>query len=411
MERNEIQSISENPVSSDTLKVATGADVLLNTDFHALQGLTVGLITNHTAKLRDGHLIDYLAESEKVQLDALFAPEHGLREMADAGEDIENGIDPNSGVQIHSLYLGKTRRPSQKSLENLDALIFDIQDLGARFYTYISTMGMAMQSAAEAGIPFVVLDRPNILGGEYVDGYILNSDFSSMVGLFEIPIVHGLTVGELAKMIKGEALLDGLDQLDLRVVEMENWERNMTFDETGLPWTKTSPNIPDLETAFLYPGICLFEGSEASEGRGTREPFKLIGLPDLNTELIVDKLNQKSIPGVAFSTESFRPISIDGMSKYPKLKDQDLDGIRITMTNKDLMRPLEVGIQLLYEVYHSLDTKRKETFLNVEWLGKLTGSDRFSQALKKGATPDEILNSWNVEIEQFEKQRQKYLLY
>jgi len=403
--------INVNFVSSDTLTVATGADVLFNSDFEALRDLRVGLVTNHTAKLGDGHLIDYLVAADNVQLAALFAPEHGLREMADAGEHIESGVDPVSGVTIHSLYTGKTKRPSQESLSELDLLLFDIQDIGARFYTYISTMGMAMQSAAEADIPFVVLDRPNVLGGDHVDGYVLDPEFSSTVGFYPIPIIHGLTVGELAEMIKGEQLLDGLEGLDLRVVKMENWNRAMFFDETKLPWTKTSPNIPDLETAFLYPGICLFEGSSASEGRGTREPFKLVGHGNLNTDLVLRNLADKNIPGVAFSAEAFRPISIDGMSKYPKLQDQDLEGIRVTVADKNRMRPLEVGIHLFYEVYHSLEGKEKADFLNEEWLGKLTGSDRFSESLKNGSTPEEILSSWNEELNEFKEQRQKYLLY
>jgi len=405
------QEIKANFVSSDTLKVATGADVLFNSDFETLRNLRVGLVTNHTAKLRDGHLIDHLVEAEEVQLAALFAPEHGLRDMADAGEHIESGVDPVSGVTIHSLYTGKTRRPSQESLSDLDLLLFDIQDIGARFYTYISTMGMAMQSAAEAGIPFLVLDRPNVLGGEQVDGYVLDPEFSSTVGFYPIPIMHGLTVGELAEMIKGEQLLDGLDGLDLRVVKMENWKREMFFDDTGLPWTKTSPNIPDIETALLYPGICLFEGTSASEGRGTREPFKLIGQSNLDTDLILRNLEKKNLPGVAFSAEAFKPVSIDGMSKYPKLQDQDLKGIRIGVTDKEIMRPLEVGIHLLYEAYQSMEGKRKIAFLNKEWLGKLTGSDRFYESLKNGSTPEEILISWNDELEEFKETRQKYLLY
>ncbi len=359
----------------------------------------------------DRHLIDLLHEATEVDLKLLFAPEHGLRDMADAGEYIENSIDPVSKVPIISLYTSDRRHPTVQSLKPIDILIFDIQDIGARFYTYISTMGKAMQSAARAGIPFMVLDRPNVLGGEMVDGYILDLKYSSLVGLYEIPIIHGMTVGELAQMIKGEAMLDGLEELDLRVVKMDNWKRSMRFPATGLEWTPTSPNIPDYETAVIYPGVCLFEGTEANEGRGTTTPFKVIGFPGLDSDGIANRLNAKNIPGVSFISESYTPRSIEGMSRDPKLKNVDLNGIRIQIVDSEVVRPLEIGVHLLYETYQSLEGADKKGFLDQRWLRKLAGTERFGEALVADKDPKTILSEWEEELAIFRTQRAKYLLY
>ncbi len=213
----------------------TGADILVESGFDRIAGHTVGLIVNHTALVGDEHLINLVHASPKVTLGAIFGPEHGLRGTAEDGEAVQDGVDQITGAPVYSLY-GKTRRPTPEMLSDLDVLIFDIQDVGARFYTFISTMGLAMQSAAEAGIPFVILDRPNPLSGAYASGFVLEPEVQSFVGQFSIPIAHGLTVGELATMVKGEALLPGLDSLGLEIIPMQNWTRSMQWTDTGRPW-------------------------------------------------------------------------------------------------------------------------------------------------------------------------------
>ncbi len=261
--------------------VATGADRLAASGFAALAGKRVGLITNQTGRVGDEHLADALSRAPNLKLAAIFAPEHGFRGQAEAGASVRSGRDAKTGVPIHSLY-GATRKPTQAMLRGVDVLVFDIQDVGARFYTYISTMGLAMQAAAAARIPFVVLDRPNPLGGEYVSGFVLEPPCRSFVGQYPIPIVHGLTVGELARMIQGERWLDGLEALELSVVEMQGWRRSMRWPQTQREWVATSPNIPSFEAALVYPGIGIVGEAEVSEGRGTPTPFSLFAAPWLD---------------------------------------------------------------------------------------------------------------------------------
>ncbi|MEX1054819.1 MAG: DUF1343 domain-containing protein, partial [Rhodothermales bacterium] len=322
------------------MRVRTGADVLAERGFDVLQGQRVGLVVNHTAMVDSVHLIDLVHEAEGVDLSVLFGPEHGIRGTADAGAKIEHGRDPETNAPIYSLY-GETRKPTPAMLNDVDVLVFDIQDIGARFYTYISTMGLAMQAAAENDVAFLVLDRPNPLGGELVSGFLLESEYTSFVGQFNIPMVHGLTVGELARMIKGEALMDGLEDLRLDVVPMEGWNRAMQWPETGLPWISPSPNIPDFETALIYPGAVLFEATSASEGRGTRAPFKQIGAPWADGPALARDLNQQSLPGVRFEAVDFTPASIEGMAANPKLEDTELQGIGYVITDSKTFRPVE----------------------------------------------------------------------
>jgi uncharacterized protein YbbC (DUF1343 family) len=356
------------------------------------------------------HLIDLMHGAPGVTLAALFGPEHGLRGDADAGEKIDDGRDVRTGAPVYSLY-GDTRKPSPEMLAGLDVLVFDIQDIGARFYTYISTMGLAMQAAAEAGIPFVVLDRPNPLGGDHVSGFVLEPEFTSFVGQFRIPVMHGLTVGELARLIQGEGLLPGLDALQLDVVPMEGWSRAMRWPDTGLPWIPTSPNIPDFETALIYPGACYFEGTSASEGRGTRSPFKLLGAPWADATALAEALNAKGLPGVQFGTSTFTPRSIEGMSSNPKLEDTELRGIRHIVTDAAALRPVETGRHVLHTFYYQAPPDERDGFLQRRWLGRLAGTDRLFDLLTRGATPEDIIAAWQDEVAAFEAQRRPYLLY
>ncbi len=389
--------------------IKTGAKVLYESGFTELKGKRVGLITNHTALVDGTHLID-LMHACGVQLVALFAPEHGLRGLKEDGERIAEGVDQSTELHVYSLY-GKVKRPDPEMLRGLDILLFDIQGIGTRFYTYISTMGLAMQAAAAAHIPFMVLDRPNPLGGEYVAGPLLKEGFGSFVGEYPIPVAHGLTIGELALMIKGERMLPGLDDLDLRVIRMQGWQRGMQWPETGIAWVRTSPNIPDFETALLYPGICLLEGTAASVGRGTQEPFKLVGFPGIDARELAKRLNDKNLPGVRFEPTQFTPRSIPGMSSDPKFRDRPITAVRISVTNPRAYRPVETGVQLVCSLYGALPDKERGTFFRQTGFDHLAGTAALRTAIEAGAAPEEILAGLHADTELFIEKRRHYLLY
>jgi uncharacterized protein YbbC (DUF1343 family) len=391
-------------------RTRVGAEVLVTHQFMELRGKRVGLITNHTAMVGNKHLIDVLFNAPNVQLTTLFGPEHGIRGSEDAGAKITGGLDSKTGLPIYSLY-GETRKPTADMLKNVDVLVFDIQDVGARFYTYISTMGLAMQAAAENGKQFMVLDRPNPLGGTMMSGFVLEPRFTSFVGQYPIPVVHGLTVGELAKMIKGEGWLPGLGRLDLKVIMMEGWRRNMIWDDTKLPWIKPSPNIPDPETALVYAGTCFFEGTNISEGRGTMSPFKTIGAPWGNAQKFSNDIKEWQILSLKTSPTTFTPRSIEGMSAAPKLKDRPLQGIKITVDDMHFYEPVSSGILMLYTFYKNAPTNVKSTFLNRDRLGKLAGTDQLYQMLINGTHPQRIIESWQDDVTRFRGIREPYLLY
>ena len=390
--------------------VTTGAQRLVDAGFADLGGLRIGLVTNHTARVdtADGgpaHLLDRLAAAPNVTLAALFAPEHGLRGTAEAGASVQSGTDPVTGVPVFSLY-GSTKKPPPESLAGLDALVFDMQDIGARFYTYVSTMGHAMQTAARAGIPFVVLDRPNPLGGA-AEGFVLEPEHASFVGMYPVPVRHGLSVGELARMIAGEGWLSDLDSLDLRVVAMAGWNHSMLWPATGLPWTPTSPNVPDFEAALVYSGVALFEGTTASEGRGTDAPFRLVGAPWLDGEALADTLDARGLPGVRFEAARFTPRSIPGAATSPRFEGEEVGGVRIVVTDAAAVRPVALGVHLLHAAYH----QRPAGFFDAAWLAKLAGTDRLRRMLEAGASPAAIVAAWRAEVAGFEQARQPYLLY
>ncbi len=380
------------------------------TNFQELEGLRVGLVTNHTAVIENEHLIDALYANKKIKLTALFGPEHGLRGLADAGAKVNDTVDEKTGVPIFSLY-GSTRQPTKKMLENCDILIFDIQDIGARFYTYISTLGLCMKSAAESNIPFLVLDRPNPLGGNQVSGYVLETKHSSFVGQYPIPIQHGLTVGELATMIKGERWLPNLENLDLRIAKLEGWDRSKLWPQGIEEWIKPSPNIPDFETALIYPGTCLFEAIHASEGRGTRSPFLQVAAPYINSTKTAEELNAKNLPGIIFEPLTIKPTSISGMSDNPRFKNNNLPAIQIKVTDPNKVKPVEIGIHLVHAFFTQSKGIDRLRFFNSNWMSKLSGTNRLETDLSIGKSPEEIIESWRFEVENFKLKRKKYLLY
>jgi len=390
--------------------VVTGAQVLANNGFDRFRGKRIGLITNQTGTVDSGHLIDALHESPDVDLAALFGPEHGLRGSVADGAAIADGVDPATGIAIYSLY-GANRSPSSEVLAGLDALLFDIQDIGARFYTFISTMGLSMQAAAEAGVPFVVLDRPNPLGGRLFDGYVLDSLHTSFVGLYPIPVQHGMTVGELALMIKGERLLEGLENLDLDVVELKDWRRDMLWPETQLPWIPTRPNIPSFMTALVYAGTCFFEGTTASEGRGTDSPFLKVGAPWLDAISAARSLNELGLSGVQFSSTEVEPREIPGTASNPKFEGKTVHAVQIEVTSIDTYAPVSTGIAVLSEVFRSAPDSVRSAFIKARWLGLLSGTDRLQASLERGDDLETIQQSWREELSEFGQTRQRYLRY
>jgi uncharacterized protein YbbC (DUF1343 family) len=388
--------------------IRTGAERWAAEDFAAIAGKRVGLITNHTATVGDRHLADLLHASEAIELTALFGPEHGIRGDAPAGARIGDDVDSRTGAPVFSLY-GQIRKPTPAMLENVDVLIFDIQDVGARFYTYISTMGYGMQAAAEKGIPFVVLDRPNPLGGELVEGFLLEGGNESFVGLYPIPIVHGLTVGELAKLIQGEKMLAGLEELELVVAEMEGWRRDALWSELGREWNPPSPNIPDFETALIYPGACFFEGTTASEGRGTREPFVVVGAPWVDGRKMAEELTRRGLPGLRFEPATFTPVSIPHMAMNPKFNNREVFGVRHLVTDAAKVRPVEAGVHLL-DVFLAQAPDRDELFRAAR-IQRLAGTAKLHEMLLAGKSPREIVGDWSEEVERFRETRRPYLLY
>ncbi len=333
---------------TDIAKVRDGIDVLMEDLSGELAGKVLALVTNHSGIDKNG-IPNYrrLLELPETELRIIFSPEHGLFGEAAAGDKISYGDLEKDLPEVVSLY-GKIRRPTAEMLEGVDIILYDIQDIGARFYTYISTLGLVMESAAEMGIPVWVLDRPNPIRGDLVEGPVIDMANRSFVGYYPIPIRYGLTVGELARMIVGEKWIGSIPEL--RVVAVEGWDRNRWFDQTDLPWVKPSPNIPDLETAIIYPGMCLIEGTNLSEGRGTYEPFKKIGAPWIKGRKLAQKLNQLELPGVVFRPVKFTPVSIPGMSGKPKHQDKKCQGIQITVTNRDRYNSMLVGIKVIEAV-------------------------------------------------------------
>lgn len=386
---------SNGPDPGAQREVKVGAQVLLEKHLDELLNKNVGLVMNPTARVGNRHMLDTLLARD-VNVVSLFAPEHGFKGEAGAGETIENGIHQETGLPIHSLY-GETRKPTAEMLQNIDILLFDMQDVGARFYTYNVTLGLVLEAAAENGVALWVLDRPNPAGGNYVSGWILRDEYRSFVGAYPIPMAHGMTLGELAKMMVGEDWLEVSDSTDLRVIPIEGWKRSMKWPETGLDWYPPSPNLPTFEHAFSYLGTVLFEGTNLSEGRGTDDPFLTIGSPDTRlADLEVQELAQK-FNGVTLDTVSFVPRSIPGKAVNPKHRGQECHGVRIHITDYEAFDPVEFGVALL-----DLMLKATEEGQMNDFIFKLAGSDQVK-----------TLNAeaWQESIEAFREARKPYLLY
>ncbi|HEX6135043.1 MAG TPA: DUF1343 domain-containing protein [Longimicrobiales bacterium] len=378
----------------------SGLDVVLRDGAPALEGKRLGLITNHTGIDRSGTLgIDRLHADDRFELVALFSPEHSITGRVEAGEHVDSGRDTRTGLPIHSLY-GETRKPTPEMLADIDALVFDIQDIGTRYYTYVWTMALALQAAAENDRELVVLDRPNPIGGELVHGNVQDSAHLTFVGLYPVPMRHGLTPGELARYLNEEHGIDAR----LTVVPVEGWQRSMWFEDTGLPWVAPSPNMPTVESATHYPGTCLFEGTGVSVGRGTDAAFSQIGAPWIDADSLAARLERHAIPGVRFEPVTFTPAS-PGDGKYAGTA---VHGVRLVTTDRGVYDPTRAGIAALVEIralYPDSLTFRESHF------DRLAGSARVRELLLRGATVDEITAGWPGERAAYERARQRYLLY
>lgn len=389
--------------------VKTGLDVWVREGFRALRGKRVGAIVNPTSvDARFRHLADLLAEADGVTLAALFGPEHGVRGEAQYMVAVGDARDPKTGAPVHSLY-GSTFEslsPRPEWLEGLDALVFDIQDVGSRYYTYVYTMALAMKAAARAGIPFYVLDRPNPLGGELMEGNLVREGYRSFVGLYPIPNRHGMTAGELAQLFNARERMGA----ELHVVRCEGLTRRMEWEDTGLPFIQPSPNMPTPDTARVYPGMCQGEGTNVSEGRGTTRPFEQFGAPWLDSERLVERLGRERLPGVAFRPVRFTPT-------FDKFQGQSCAGAFIHVTDRGTFLPLRTGIaifQAVHDVAPAHFAWRADAYEFVEDVPAfdlLCGTDQVRLGIERGEPLDRLMAGFDAERDAFARERAPYLLY
>lgn len=382
----------------EKLIVKTGIDVIENYS-HLFESKRLGLVSCPTGVNKNlKSTIDIL--NERFNLTALYSPEHGIRGNLQAGAAVDTYIDESTGITVYSLY-GKNKKPSPEILKDIDVLVLDLQDIGSRYYTFLYTMSYCMESCAENNKSLVVLDRPNVIGGEVVEGNILDVKYKSFVGMYPIPTRYGLTIGEMAKFMNKEFNIN----CNLEVVKLEDWKREAYFDDTDLLWINPSPNIPTVNTAVLYNGTCLFEGTNISEGRGTTRPFETIGAPWLDAYKLADIMNSKGLDGVLFRPAYFEPT-------FSKHKGELCKGVQIHVTDKRKVKAIEVGIHLLYEV---MDMDREK----FQWLppfkeglnyfiDSLIGTDEVR--LRKFEA-DEFIEKWKKESEEFKRLKESYHMY
>lgn len=357
---------------------------------HLLEGKKVALVGNQTSMVGDQHLVDTLL-SLGIELTKVFSPEHGFRGDADAGESVKDGIDTKSGLPLVSLY-GKNKKPSPEQLKDIDIILFDIQDVGARFYTYISTLNYVMEAAAEQNKKCIVLDRPNP-NGHYVDGPLLKEGFSSFVGMNKVPVVHGMTVGEYAQMLNGEGWLKNQIICSLIVVKCEGWDHTQFYELPIAP----SPNLPNMTSVYMYPSLCFFEGTVVSIGRGTDFPFQCVGHPKFEVDVLEDLFSFKPEPNYG--------------SKHPKLEGETCYGFSYAdKSPQELQSLIKLDLKVLIDFYNKLEMG-SEFFLSNNFINLLAGSDELKNQLLEGISVDEIYKSWDDDLTNFKSIRVNYLLY
>ena len=370
-----------------------GIDVIREDGFQILQNKRIGLLTNQSGSSRDAiSTIDLLWEAKGVQLVALFSPEHGIRGLLNG--PVPSSKDQDTGLTIHSLY-GDTRRPTAEMLSSIDTIVVDLQDIGARFYTYASSVAYVLEAAKTLDIEVMVLDRPNPINGFSIEGPMLDISALGFTGYLPMPIRHGLTIGELSKLINAETDINA----DLKIITMKNWRRELWFDQTGLPWVNPSPNIQSLTQAMLYPGIGALEGSNLSVGRGTNTPFEQIGAPWIDALALSKALNERILPGVSFYPVSFTP-------KSDKYVGERCNGVSIIVTNRNKLKPVRIAIEIasiLYSLYgdtYELDATEK-----------LLGSQDTIARIRAGEDPEKIVSTWEIDETKWRQLRTRYLLY
>jgi len=384
---------SQVPVDMSRSRVMTGVDVLSARKFAALAGKRVGLITNHTGLDAVGRrTIDLLARAPGVKLRAIFSPEHGLSGKVD--KKVASGRDASTNLPVYSLY-GKTLRPTPEMLKGLDTLVFDVQDAGARFYTYMSTMGYAMEAAARKGVEFIVLDRPNPISASRLEGPLMDPDLKSFTGYFPLPVRHGMTLGELARMFNGEMKMG----VRLSVIPMQGYRRDMWFDETGLVWVNPSPNLRSLAQATLYPGVALCEASNVSVGRGTGSPFELIGAPWIKAEELAAYLSGRQILGVEFEPATFTP-------RGHLFEGEICQGVRIVLQDRGSLDSVGLGVEMLCALQ-----RLYPGMFQLDPALLMVGSRTVIRAIADGLAPESIIASWQPQLEEFRQLRATYLLY
>ena len=379
--------------SSRAARVQTGLDVLEAQKFAPLRGKHIGLITNHTGLDSQGRsTIEVLSHAPSVQLVALFSPEHGL--AGRNNERVSSTKEPSTGLPVHSLY-GESLRPTDEMMQGIDALVFDIQDAGVRFYTYTVTMAYCMEEAAKRNIPFFVLDRPNPLGGEIIEGPMLDADKTNFVAYFPLPVRYALTIGELAQLFNAENHIGA----DLHVISMKNWHRNYFFESTGIRWIPPSPNLRTIKGSILYPGIEILQNSGVSVGRGTEAPFEEFGAPWMDGDEVAATLNARNLAGLHFAGKPFIPIA--GL-----YAGQRCGGVSMRVADRAKVRAMRVGLEIA-EILQKLYPKQ----FDVAKLVDLAGNADTVQQLQAGEAPEKIVASWSSGLAAFDQMRRKYFLY
>ena len=392
------EAAAAEPSADSTSVVRPGIEVFVGNVPAAIRGKRIGLITNHSAVDRQKRLdIDLIAEHPDLELVALLAPEHGIRGLAAEGEHIKDEVDQKTGVPVYSLYMAEDRGPTPEMLKDVDVLVYDLQEVGGRTWTYVSTMALSMQAAKRKGIPFVVLDRPNPIGGEIVEGALLDTAFRTFVGMYPIPARHGLTVGELAKLFNEEHGIGA----ELIVIPAANWKRSQWMDDTGLPWVNPSPNLRSHAALMSYPGTVYFEGTNLTEGRGTDRPFEQIGAGWLNAQAVADSMNAKELPGVRFEA-----ITMPVIPTAAKWAGDTIAAIRFVVTDKRAYRPVRSSLLLIDEI-------KRQHPKDFRWGGtidRLTGSDKVRLAIDAGRlTP--LLEEWDRQAAAFRESSRRVQLY
>ena len=388
--------------------VRPGLEVLLD-DPRPIAGKNIGLVTNQSAVTSDlRHVVDLLHRGRGWKLTTLFGPEHGIWGEAQDMAHVDHSTDPMTGLTVYSLYGASENdlAPRRELLKNLDALVIDLQDIGSRYYTFIYTMALCMRTAAEAGVQVIVLDRPNPIDGVHLEGNIREEKFSSFVGMFPLPTRHAMTAGELAQYFNKVFQLN----CDLIVIPMRGWRRSMWWGDTGLPWVIPSPNMPTVSTATVYPGMCLIEGTNLSEGRGTTHPFELFGAPWLDPFKLAEKLNAIGLPGIRFRPHYFLPT-------FQKHAGKVCGGVELHVTNRAEFEPYRTGLWCV-KVARDLNPEkfdwRRETYEFVSdrlAIDLLAGSARYRELVEDGGNIDEWVATWEEPLREFAKTREEFLLY